>query len=159
MRLGMGRPVHLEALPVVRQAPGEEDLAAQLTRARIGLIGARPLQGQAALRVEPSFEGSPKVREEISSQGLKLLTVLTAVRFRRRPPVPLAELDEQVERRHFHGLLDALRQLGVDALEQAAAIVRPVAEPGGPEGVLRHGASSMRLSPCARGSGVIPKSA
>jgi hypothetical protein len=34
-----------------------------------------------------------------------------------------------------------------------------VAKPCGLEGVVRHGVSSMRLSPWASGSGVIPNSA
>ena len=155
----MGRPVDFEALPVVGQLPGEKDLAAQLTRARIGAPGPRPFQIRAALGIETSFEGPPKMREEVASQGLELLTVGTAVRLRGRAVVPLAELDEQVERGHFHRLFDPLRQLPVDALDQAARVVRAVAKPGGLEGVVRHGVSSMRLSPWASGSGVIPKSA
>jgi len=155
----MGRPVDFEALPVVGQLPGEEDLAAQLTGARIGGPGPRPLQVRAALDIETSFKGPPKMREEVASQGLELLAVASAVRLRRRAVVPLPELDEQVEGGHFHRLFDALRQLRVDALDQAARVVRAVAKPGGLEGVVRHGVSSMRLSPWASGSGVIPKSA
>ena len=155
----MGRPVDFEALPVVGQLPGEKDLAAQLTRARIGAHGPRPLQVRAVPPIETSFEGPPKMREEVASQSLELLTVGTAVRLRGRAVVPLAELDEQVERGHFHRLFDPFRQLSVDALEQAARVVRAVAKPGGLEGVVRHGVSSIRLSPWASGSGVIPKSA
>ena len=155
----MGRPVDFEALPVVGQLPSEEDLAAQLTRARIGAPGPRPLQVRAALRIEQSVEGPPKMREEVASQGLELLTVGTAVRLRRRAVAPLAELDEQVERGHLHRLFDTLRQLRVDALDQAAGIVRAVAKPGGLEGMVRHGVASMRVSPWASGSGVIPRSA
>jgi len=154
----MGRAVDFEALPVVGQLPGEEDLAAQLTRAWIGAPSPRPLQARAALRIETSFEGASEVREEVGGQGLELATISTAVRLRRRAVVPLAEIDEQVERGHFHRLFDTLGQLRVDALDQAARVVRAVAKPGGLEGVVRHGVSSMRLSPWASGSGVIPKS-
>src|SRR5713101_2096994 len=155
----MGRPVDLETLPVVGQLPREEDLAAQLTRAPIGALGAHPLQVRAVLRIERGFEGPPKMREEVVSQGLELLTVGTAVRLRCRAVVSLAELDEQVERGHFHRLFDALRQLRVDALDQAARVVRAMAKPGGLEGMVRHGVSSMRLSPWASGLGVILNSA
>ena len=155
----MGRPVDFQALPVVGQLPGEEDLAAQLTRARIGAPSPRPLQIRAPVRIETGFEGPPEMLEEVAGQGVELLTVPTAVTLRRRPVVPLSELDEQVERGHLHRLFDALRQLRVDALDQSARVVGAVAKPGSPEGVVRHGVSSMRLSPRASGSGVIPKSA
>lgn len=155
----MGRSVDFEPLPVVGQLPGEEDLAAQLTRARIGAPGTRPLQVGAALRIETSFEGLPKMREEVSSQALELLTVGTVVRLRRRAVVPPPKLDEQMEGGHFHRLFDAVGQLRVDALDQAAGIVRAVAKPRGLEGMVRHDVPSMRLSPRASGSGVIPKSA
>ena len=158
MGLGMGRTVRLEALPVVGQVPSEEDLSAQVSRAGVGPRGPRPLELPAALGIETGFEGPPKMRQQVAGQGLELLPVGAAVGLRRRAIVPLPELDEQVKRGHFHRLFDALGQLRIDALHEAAGIVRAVAKPCGLERMIRHDDSSMRLSPCASGSGVIPKS-
>lgn len=156
MRLGVGRTMDFEALPVVGQLPGEENLAAQVSCARVGALGASLFQAPAPLGIETGLEGSSKMREKVAGQGLELLTIVSTVRFGRRAIVPLAELDEQVKRGHLHRLFDALCELRVDALDQAARIVRAVAKPGRPEGVVRHGVASMRLSPWASGSGVIP---
>ena len=155
----MGRTVCFETLPVVWQLTSEEDLAPEVPRAGSGALGPSALEFPAARGIETGFEGPPEMRQEVAGQSLELLTIPTAVRLRRREVVPLAELDEQVKRGHFHRLFDALRQLRVDALDQAARVVRAVAKPGGLEGMVRHGVSSMRLSPWASGLGVILKSA
>src|SRR5260370_1432568 len=122
-----------------RQLP---DLRARLDEAEERLAAKRE-----ALDCETSFEGPSQVREQVLGHGLELLAVGATVGLRRWATVALAELDEQVECSHLHGLFDALRQLRVDALDQATRIVGAVAKPGGLERIVHHGLWSMRLSP------------
>ncbi len=71
----------------------------------------------------------------------------------------LAELDEEMQRRHLYRFVDALGQLRVDALAQSPRVVRAVTEAGGPERVFHHALGNMRLRPRTRGSGAMLKSA
>ena len=68
-----------------------------------------------------------------------------------------AKLHHQPEAGHFHGLLDALAELRLDALEEPSRVAVLMAERPA-ECALGHGAASMRASPGARGSGVMPRS-
>ena len=108
---------------------------------------------------EISFEGPPQVGEQVLGQSLELLTIGATVGLGGGTIVPLAELHQQVERGHLCGFFDPLRQLRIDALDQATGIARAMAKPGGLEGILHHVVCNMRLRPRASGSGVISKSA
>src|SRR5215470_17316771 len=118
MRGAMG----LEPLPVVGKLPREEDLSLDSPRAWIRDADA----------------GTVELGKEIRGQHGEFVAVGAVVAFRSGSVLALAELDEQMERRHLHGFLDALGQLSVDPLPKTARIARTVPEAGGAEGIVHH---------------------
>ena len=102
-----------------------------------------------------------KRRAEMGEEGarglLELLPIRRAVGVGSGAAMMPAKLHHQPEAGHFHGLLDALAELRLDALQEPSRVAvlmaeRPV------ERALAHGAASIRASPRARGSGMIPRS-
>src|SRR5258705_122257 len=77
---------------------------------------------------------------------------------RRGSPGRGAEIDHELERGHLHGFLDALAELGLDALHQPARVAVLVRERA-VDGPLAHGAANMRARPSASASGWRPRSA
>lgn len=154
MRGAMG----LEPLPVVGKLPRQEDLPLYSTRAWVRDAGADPFElgplGGGQLRLE----GLVEIGKEIRGKHGEFVAVGAVVAFRSGSVLALAELDEQVERRHLHGFLDALGQLSVDPLPKTARIARTVPEAGGAEGIVHHPSGNMRFSPIASGSGASLKS-
>src|SRR5262245_63984963 len=101
----------LEALPVVRKLPGQEHVPEELARARVYRIRAEAIELDPLRRARLSCEGLVEIAEEIRRQHDEFVAVSAAIAFRGRPAVPLAKLDQEMERGHLHGFLDALRQL------------------------------------------------
>ena len=154
MRGAMG----LEPLPVVGKLPREEDLSLDSPRAWIrdadaGTVELGPLGGS-----QLGLEGLVEIGKEIRGKHGEFVAVGAVVAFRSGSVLALAELDEQVERRHLHGFLDALGQLSVDPLAKTSRIAGTVPEAGGAEGIVHHPSGNMRFSPIASGSGASLKS-
>lgn len=146
----------LQALPVVRQLAGEQDLAGEqpfrLVGSGLGALDRCPL-----VPAQIGVERGAQVHEEIPGHVLELFSILSAVGVRGRLPMPAPKLHHELEPRHLDGLLDALAELGVNALDEPARVSVLMTE-GPAERVLTHAAPSMRASPRANGSGVMPKS-
>ncbi len=68
-------------------------------------------------------------------------------------------MNEKMQRGHLHRLVDALGQLGLDALAEPARVVRAVTKSGGLKGIVHQALGNIRRSPRASGSGVMLKSA
>src|SRR5258708_7155708 len=69
-----------------------------------------------------------EIFQQVHAQGVEFPAIGLAIAGGRGTLVPLAELDEQLQRRHLDRLLDPLGKLRLDALEKAAGIIRPVAK-------------------------------
>src|SRR5262249_24668875 len=102
-------------------------------------------------------EGFAQVAKQIRGERRELVAIRAAVRLRRGTTLALAQLDEEVQRCHLDRFFDALGELRLDALAEAARIVLPVAQPGRAEGIVRHRGGNIRRRPAAGGSGVTRK--
>jgi len=153
---GVRGAVGLEPLPVVGKLAREEHLAGE---ERLGFAnsGLGPKQSRSLVREELGKKCRSEMGEESAGDLLELLPVRGAIRVGSGASMMPAKLHHQPEARHFHGLLDALAELRLDALKEPSRVAvllaeRPV------ECALAHGAASIRASPRARGSGAMPRS-
>ena len=149
----------LEALPVVRQLSRKPDLSAELTEAGIGALSTGRIELASLRGLDLSREGLAEVPKQIRGERRELVAIRAAVRLRRGPALVLAQLDEEMQRRHLHRFLDALGELRLDALAETSRIVLAVAQPRRAEGIFRHGGGNIRRSPAVKGSGFTLKSA
>src|SRR5262249_26862647 len=115
-RLGVRGAMGFEALPVVRQLSRKPDLPVKLTLAPLCALSTCRIELAPPRGIALTREGSAQVAKQILGERRELVAIRAAVRLRRGTTLALAELDEEVQRRHLHRLFDALGELRLDAL-------------------------------------------
>src|SRR5215470_15850256 len=151
--------VALEALPVVREMAREEDLAGEEPCRLAGAGGLGPREGIAELARQVGDEGVTGRREQGPGGRLELRAVLGAGALGRGPTSVRAQIHHELQGGHLDRLLDALAELSLDALDEAAGVTVLVRERA-VEGPLAHGeVPNIRRSPAPSDSGLRPRSA
>ena len=113
--------MRLEALPVVGKLAGEEHLAGE---ERLGLAGRglHSLERRPLRRAELGMKRRAEMGEERARGLLELLPIRRAVGVGSGAAMVPANLHHQPEPGHFHGLLDALAELRLDALQEPSRV-------------------------------------